>query len=228
MPMESGNVFKYTIAISLAVHGVVFLNSPHFNLNQAKKDQPQIELNYLKDLKQPLKQQKDPAKKDPFLKLPPRIVANERIPPPFEQVQNSPKGPGSGSMSRQRLLGDAPFLKAHAAAEKNNISLSSPDVNISKNPAYISYYQISREKIKRAAYQQNYGGREEGEVTVSFVIKSDGTLQQVRLVENGSSASPYLGDIAVSSVKEAAPFPKFPRELDYPQIPFTLTITFQN
>jgi len=227
--MESGNVFKYTIAISIAVHGVVFIKSPNFSVNPVKITEPRVELNYLKDLKPPLKREKiDPPKKDPFLELPSRIVVNDRIPPPFTDTENSPKMPRSEPMQRGRLLQGADFIKPRTAALKNNISLFSPDINISKNPAYIGYYQISREKIKRAAYQQNYTGREEGEVTVSFVIASDGTLRQVRLVEQGSCGSPYLRDIAVAAVKEAAPFPRFPKELDYPQIPFTLTITFQH
>ena len=162
--------------------------------------------------------------------MPSKIVAANRLPPPsFGEAGAPAKIERSDSLVRGRLLQGTDFMKARSgAAVGKKITLSSPDANIAKNPAYIGYYQFGRERIKRAAYQQNYGGREEGEVTVSFVIASDGSLRQIRLVEEASCPSPYLREIAVSSVKEAAPFPKFPAELDYPQIPFTLTITFQN
>ena len=229
--MEHGTVFILALSISVVAHSVIFFKSTDFNILPAQKNAAKIEVNYLKDIKAPeRKGQKGPAKDDLFLKLPSQIIAGNRLPPPSFGEANAPsKIEKSDSLARGRLLQDTDFIKSRSgAAVSKKIALSSPDANIAKNPAYIGYYQFGRERIKRAAYQQNYAGREEGEVTVSFVIASDGTLRYVRLVEEASCASPYLRDIAISSVKEAAPFPKFPSELDYPQIPFTLTITFQN
>lgn len=228
MAMESASVFKYTFAISIVVHGFVFLKSPHFSVDAAKKPEAKMEFNYIKDVKkQPEKPLFKQAKAEALPKLPSRIVADNRVPPPFGGTDSATKPEQANPARRSSLLQGEDFVK-RTASVKNTVSLSSPDANISKNPAYIGYYQISREKIRRCAYQQNYGGREEGEVTVSFVIAKDGSLRQVRLVEAGSCRSAYLREIAVSSVKEAAPFPAFPKELDYPQIPFTLTITFQS
>lgn len=229
--MESGRVFKLALSISVVAHSVIFFKGTNFNIIPAQKNAAQIEVNYLREVKAPeQKGQKGPAKSDLFLKLPSKIIAANRLPPPsFNQTGGPSKVEKPDSMARGRLLQGTDFIKSRSgAAVSKKITLSSPDVNIAKNPAYIGYYQFGRERIKRAAYQQNYAGREEGEVTVSFVIASDGTLRQIRLVEETSCPSPYLREIAISSVKDAAPFPKFPPELDYPQIPFTLTITFQN
>ncbi|MDP2905447.1 MAG: energy transducer TonB [Candidatus Omnitrophota bacterium] len=221
------------MSISVVAHSVIFFKSTDFNILPAQKNAAKIEVNYLiKRVKQPPEQngQLGPAKSDSFLKLPSKIVAANRLPPPsFGEAGTPAKIERSDSMVRGRLLQSTDFMKARSgAAISKKITLSSPDANIAKNPAYIGYYQFNRERIKRAAYRQNYAGKEEGEVTVSFVIASDGALKHIRLVEEVSCPSPYLRNIAVESIREAAPFPKFPSELDYPQIPFTLTITFQN
>ena len=123
------------------------------------------------------------------------------------------------------------FAKPSAArldilAIKKKITLPPIEMNKINNPSYISYYQIVREKIKRAAYQ-NYTCRETGEITISFVISSDGILKDLRLLEERSSASEYLREIALRSVKDASPFPNFPKELDYPRLSFNLAITFE-
>jgi TonB family protein len=100
------------------------------------------------------------------------------------------------------------------------------DLDKINNPSYIGYYQIVREKIKRSAYQ-NYTGTEIGEVTVSFIVSSDGYLRDLRLVEEKSSSTEYLRETALRSIKDASPFPEFPKELDYPQLSFNLAITFE-
>lgn len=90
----------------------------------------------------------------------------------------------------------------------------------------MSYYQLVREKIRRAAFR-NYNGSEKGEIVLSFVISSDGYLQKIMLIEGSSPTSGYLEGIAISSVKSASPFPAFPKELNYSQLPFKLVIVFE-
>jgi TonB family protein len=104
--------------------------------------------------------------------------------------------------------------------------LSPVDLNKINSPVYLSYYQIGREKIKRAAYS-NYTRAEEGEICISFVVSSDGHISAVKLIEEKSSQSAYLRNIAFRSVQEASPFPKFPKELDYPQLTFNIVISFE-
>jgi TonB family protein len=64
-------------------------------------------------------------------------------------------------------------------------------------------------------------------VYLSFIISTEGYLREVRLVEEKSSFSPYLREIALRSIKEASPFPDFPKELDYPQLTFNVVISFE-
>ncbi|MEI6831501.1 MAG: energy transducer TonB, partial [Candidatus Omnitrophota bacterium] len=111
-------------------------------------------------------------------------------------------------------------------AIKKKITLPAIEMAKINNPSYISYYQIVREKIRRSAYQ-NYTHSETGEVYISFIISNDGLIKGVRLVDERSSTNDYLRNIALRSVNDAAPFPNFPKELDYPQLSFNIIISFE-
>lgn len=104
-------------------------------------------------------------------------------------------------------------------------ALENPPVN---NPSYIKYYQLVREQIKRAAYRA-YAGREKGEVSVTFVVLAQGTLDSIGINMEKSSRSDYLRSIAQRSIREAAPFPAFSDELkEYSRLSFNVSITFES
>jgi TonB family protein len=150
-------------------------------------------------------------KPEPFLNLDAKIVAGapgRRIPPPYIQFAKPT------------------FASPELTAIKKKITLPAIGMARINNPGYISYYQIVREKIRRSAYQ-NFTHNETGEVYISFIISNDGMINDVRLVEEKSTANDYLKDIALSSVKDASPFPNFPKELDYPQLSFNIIISFE-
>ncbi|MCX5713606.1 MAG: energy transducer TonB [Candidatus Omnitrophica bacterium] len=116
--------------------------------------------------------------------------------------------------------------KPDIIAVKKKITLPPIDLDKINNPSYVSYYQIVREKIRRTAYQ-NYTRTEQGEVFLSFVISSDGYIKEIRVVEDKSSSNPYLLETSVKSIKGAAPFPNFPKELDYQQLSFNVVISYE-
>lgn len=162
------------------------------------------------------------SRQDPFLKLDSKVVAGTRIPPPYIEQSRGPKAlPDSFSEFPKPT-----FASPDLMIIKKKITL--PPIEMAKidNPSYISYYQIVREKIRRSAYQ-NYNRNETGEVYVSFIISNDGYIKGVRLVEEKTTANNYLRNIALRSVKDASPFPNFPRELDYPQLSFNIIISFE-
>ncbi|MDO8260981.1 MAG: TonB family protein, partial [Candidatus Magasanikbacteria bacterium] len=111
-------------------------------------------------------------------------------------------------------------------AIKKKITL--PPIEMAKidNPSYINYYQIVREKIRRSAYQ-NYTHSQTGEVYISFIISCDGSIKDVRLIEDKTTGADYLRNIALRSVRDASPFPNFPKELDYLQLSFNIIISFE-
>lgn len=229
--MISNKTFALTLIFSAVVHGVILSQNPNWHFNffpKAKKDTP-VEVSYLK----PVELTKDafkrePPKKEPFLKLTSKVTLNKATPPPFidkEKIFSTSK-----ELAAKNALFTKPalpsFAKPDIIAIKKKITLPPVDLDKIDNPSYISYYQIVREKIRRTAYQ-NYTRAEIGEVYLSFLILSDGSLSGVRLVEEKSSPSPYLKEAALRSVKEASPFPSFPKELDYPQLSFNVVISFE-
>jgi TonB family protein len=163
-----------------------------------------------------------PEKKD-AVKFP-RNDPLKRIPPPFIEPAKISK---EDNLAPKRDTFTKPALiKPDVIAIKKKITLPPVDMQKIDNPSYISYYQIVREKIRRSAYQ-NYSRSDTGEVYITFVVLSDGTLKNARLVEDRSSVNSYLRSIALSSVKGADPFPDFPKELDYPELSFNVVISFE-
>lgn len=93
-------------------------------------------------------------------------------------------------------------------------------------PTYVSYYQIVRDRIRERAYV-NYVKLSVGEVYITFVIRADGSLDQMQIMEGRTMANDFLRDVGERSVREAAPFPPFPSELNYPELTFNIAISFQ-
>jgi len=98
---------------------------------------------------------------------------------------------------------------------------------LKKNPAYMSYYRLIRERIRTSAYH-NYNTKKKGEVLLSFLIANDGSLKGVDLAPQ-SVKSKDLRKIALRSVQESAPFPEFPQGLNqYSRLQFSISIYFKN
>ncbi len=232
--MRSNRIFRITFAISLLTHGAILLQAPSFNPFSPAPKKQKIEVRYIKenprarslakassklDLQTPL------PKPEPFLKLDSKVVTGTKVPPPYVEQDNSSK---TEKLLPNRMLGfpKPTFAAPQLTAIKKKISL--PPIEMAKinNPSYINYYQIVREKIRRSAYQ-NYTHNETGEVYVSFIISCDGYIKDARLVEERTTAGDYLKNIALRSVKNASPFPDFPKELDYLQLSFNIIISFE-
>lgn len=94
------------------------------------------------------------------------------------------------------------------------------------NPNYANYYSLVRARIKQRAYF-NYSDNYIGEVYLTFILSSDGALKDLQILENRTTAQQFLRTIGLKSVKEAAPFPAFPKELRYPELTFNVVISFQ-
>jgi TonB family protein len=232
--MNSNRVFQFALLMSAALHvAILFQNSPLFNSTgqKNKKKEDLLEVSYLKLLEKGITQAKESALKiDIPPSLPSRIVPAKKLPPPFidrELEVKEKKGP----FFAQKALFAPSFLKKpeirpDIIAVKKKINLPHVDIDKINNPSYLSYYQIIREKIRRSAYQ-NYSTSDMGEVYVSFIVSSSGYLEEARLVEEKSSRNAHLRDIALKSVNDASPFPKFPAQLDYSQLSFNVIISFE-
>lgn len=230
--MFSDKVFQAAFIISLLAHSIILFQNPKFNLNifSLNKKEPNLEVSYIRDLLETKEYPKGIIlKKDPLLKSSPKISIAKRPPPPFAESGSEAISKKSKENISERYNFTKPaFMKPDVAAVRKKITLPPLPMNIDKinNPSYISYYQIIREKIRRAA-DQKYSGTELGKVDLSFLILRDGSLEKLELTEEKSSSSPYLREIASKSIKEASPFPSFPQDLDYNQLSFNVVISFE-
>lgn len=247
--MPSNGILRITLTISLFAHGVILLESQNFNPFSPATKKQEIEVHYIKENPQAksllkvsskISRQRSLSNPEPFLKLDPKVITGSRIPPPYVEQSNlyEPQGNGLASNSHPAVGGansqshnplgipKPTFAGPELIAIKRKIDL--PPIEMAKidNPSYIIYYQIVREKIRRSAYQ-NYTHNETGEVYISFIISNDGFIKDVRMIEEKTTANNYLKSIALSSVRDASPFPNFPRELDYPQLSFNIIISFE-
>lgn len=224
--MFSDKLFRIALLISLATHGIIFMQNPNLALVPKVKSPQNIKVSYLKNLPDEKERQPTRAlKKAPFLNTQAKINIDKRTPPPFvdkDKLFNKAKP----ADSRQSLFNKPVFAKPDIILVKKKITLPPVDLDKINNTSYINYYQIVREKIRRAAYQ-NYTRSETGEVYLSFIVSHDGYIREIRLIEEKSSSNPYLQEIASRSIRDASPFPDFPQELDYPQLSFNVVISFE-
>jgi TonB family protein len=226
--MSSERVFQVALLVSLAVHGTILFQRLNLlpTLNQEKdKLKKEIEISYLEEKEEPkLKNKNEDSRKENVSRPPLKIETKKITPPPFidkENVFNSKSNSSLGEYFTKPSL-----IKPDIIAIKKKITLPAVDLDKIDNPSYLNYYQIVREKIKRAAYQ-NYMRTETGEVYLTFTISNPGYLGQVRIIEEKSSGSSYLNSVALKSIKDASPFPTFPKELDYPELSFNVVISFE-
>ncbi len=227
--MLSNRALQVAFLISFGVHAAIVAQNPgYLFFSTPQQKSRNIEISYIK--KPEIKKQEQggrvlPLKNEPLLDLSSKISMSKRNPPPF--VDRDVASKSNMQAIRKELPFDRPALiKPDIIAIKKKITLPEVDMGKIGSPSYISYYQIVREKIRRAAYQ-NYNRTDTGEVYITFIISSAGYLKDVRLVEEKSVGAEYLKTIALNSVKNASPFPNFPKELDYSQLSFNVVISFE-
>jgi hypothetical protein len=218
--------FQITLLISLITHTVIFLNNPDLISLPKRKNLTRVEVAYLKNPPHFSKFQKKIPPQDNILKISPKIKSSLKplsVPP---LNRNALFNINKAAISQESNFVKPFVIKTDIIAVRKKITLPPIEINKINNPSYVSYYQLVREKIRRAAYQ-NYTHTETGEIYLAFLISNTGILKDIRLIEEKSAVNFYLKDIALRSIKDAAPFPPFPKELDYPQLSFNVIISFQ-
>ena len=227
--MTSDKFFNSAIILSALAHiSFIAVQLPNIDFIKKTRQKKDINVVYLKNVPAPQYPQfpKNPAARLPLARIPPKVTAADTsLLAPLQRNQNSLKKMNEFAAKDPAIV--KPFtLKPDIIPVKKKITL--PPVEMSKitNPSYINYYQLVREKIRRSAYQ-GYSRTETGEIFLSFLISQDGTLKDIKLIEDKSTPSYYLRDIAMRSVKSAGPFPVFPKELNYQQLSFNVIISFE-
>jgi hypothetical protein len=151
--------------------------------------------------------------------------------------KSSPKidfpGIKSGSLSRgipsvsetsKKLPTTIPSL-----GQKQSVSVPMIGSEQMTDPRYMGYQDKIREKIKnRASRYIADRDIEQGEVYLTFVLLSDGTLKDTRIIDRRTKANQYLRSVGMKSIVDSNPFPSFPGDLPYRELSFNVVICFED
>jgi TonB family protein len=216
--MFSEKPFQIALAISLIAHATIFFKLPAINFFLTRRALKQTKVTYVEEKSTPLSLK--PCSQKLPLKSSRQILSKRVAPAPYikrEQIFKKVKAAPTRKPES---------VKPEVIAVKKKITLPPLRNEKISNPAYLNYYQIIRERIKRAAYQ-NYTHLVNGDVWLSFIILTDGQLTEVRINERKSTTYAYLKETAKKSIDDAAPFPNFPKDLNYPELSFNVIISFE-
>ncbi len=216
-------IFTLALVISLLVHAACLIRLSHSGSHYLKKPLKPLEVTYY-DLK-PEKTKKESPSAEPETIKEEKLGKNSKVlikndPDISPLIKDLAKLPLKGKLQDKQPLG---LGKMRVERKITVPPLKSEKIN---NPVYLNYYDLVREKIKERAYM-NYSKLDAGDVYLTFVLLSDGTLKQIRLIEEKSSTNDYLKNIGLRSIKEASPFPAFPKDLNYPELSFNVVISFE-
>lgn len=95
-----------------------------------------------------------------------------------------------------------------------------------QRPAFIEYYRFIRNKIEVTAQANRPTHFKEGKVNIVFKLNSDGKLLNMLINEEESTRDRILRINALDSIREASPFPPFPKGLTANELEFRITIEF--
>jgi len=110
---------------------------------------------------------------------------------------------------------------------KVTAELAGKQARIRSTKVYKSYYEAIRDKIRAPLALKYKGYRAEGEVYLEFILNADGSLGPHKADRILSVNDQKLIDIALASLKDAAPFPPFPKALSLQSMEFTVKVVFK-
>lgn len=124
-----------------------------------------------------------------------------------------------------------PVLPKTEFLVKNTIELSSarePESSdkLSRTPAYLTYGNYARERIRRCLVKRFSHINESGVVCLKFSILADGSLSGTSVIDEKSSSGDTLKGIALDGLRDAAPFPRLPADMNAQAATFTVFIHF--
>lgn len=224
--MNESVKFLGFLGVSFAIHMSLFIVMPYHALTQAIRPLKPIEVSYKQAV---TRRPQEPAQNQAIGLLPLHRQYEKNKFPALSEKKIYTEFIKNEIFKEKQTMEAAyePLHKEDSSALKKNVSLPNIPGETFKTPEYKSYYQVIREKIRRFAYY-NYRKLQEGEVFLTFSLTSQGELADVAVNEQKSSKDDYLRNIALNSIKEAAPFGDFPEKLKKNQkLSFNVIISFE-
>jgi outer membrane biosynthesis protein TonB len=212
--------FYKALILSLTAHLIFISSSLLVPTPHAKTKMRKVEITYESRKKEPVpqpaaKKEQEPPK--PVQKLTQQDALNAAV-----LIKERNAAPDSLKVL-ERVPDKTKVLNTPLKKTVSVPVLESEKIN---NPSYQSYYSLVRARIRQRAYF-NYAEYYAGEVYLTFILNNDGSLKELKIIEEKSSGGPYLRTIGLKSIKEAVPFPAFPKALNYPELTFNVVISFQ-
>ena len=215
--MSSNKSFQVAILVSVAIHSVFFLGIPRLPFLPSRHSPENLKITYYKIEE---RKERTEEKKESIIEKLPQVKKEEILKPAKAVTKKAKKvTPEAKRVTIAKELKEERKFETVIQEEKDD----------AKKATYISYYRAVREKIRQYAdrkYPRNRNLRE-GEVFLSFVVASSGELLQIRIVDKKSVNSALLRNIAINSIRDASPFPPFPRGMSQYQITFNVIISFE-
>ncbi|MFH1093251.1 MAG: TonB family protein [Candidatus Omnitrophota bacterium] len=222
---SNSNLFKITFLASLVVHAVLFLPIPEIKKPE-QKEIKQMDFNYL-TLKMPV--EKKVAKfKHKKMNINDKQVAQGK--------KLSEELPQNSVVKKQDIEITNPQTVKNLNIPGNDIielqqkqqiltATDDPEKELAKNKSYISYYKLINEQLRQAVIYPSHFS--EGEISLSFVLDSEGKLKNVEVMQTASFENEHLKETAMQIVKRASPFPPFPKNLQQKQLTFNIVFCFK-
>ncbi len=220
--LSENNVLRYAVIFSFLIHSAFLINISIIAQRDPTRAFDKIEVTYY-NLKLQAKKEEAPAKRSEKLKE--ASVKDAEMLLKKESTGPSPIKDMTKLVDKFETSNKQP---ATISALEVKRKVSVPPIKSEKieNPFYQSYYQKIRSMIKERAYT-NYSQYDTGEVYLTFVLLADGTLKQVQLIDERTSANDFLKKISLKSIQECGSFPPFPKDLAYPELSFNVVISFE-
>ncbi|MBU1894922.1 MAG: energy transducer TonB [Candidatus Omnitrophica bacterium] len=196
------SIFKTALGISILAHTAII--AP-YTLKPFMDNKPEvtksIELNYIVIEKAHVAQKEE-------------VYANE----PFEKESG---GTNSEFLQPEDISSMENILPEEAESKKDSLKREEKVFSVNQE-AFLEYFNLVREKV-RAKIHGNLYRQEEGIVTLSLTLAPDGRIQTIDSNVIGSA----LKIKAEKGLREAQPFPPFPKEMGAHPMNFSLTIQFK-
>lgn len=117
------------------------------------------------------------------------------------------------------------FDKGKNSLIEKGVDRGNLEVNLNKS-LDTSYFKLVKKKIDEKIFYPEIARRRniEGKVKIQFILNNDGNLREIKILK--SSGNKILDDASIEIIKKSAPFPKFPENLDYKEISFSIDFNF--
>ncbi len=225
--MDNNNkIFRITLIISLVLHALILFPMPKFQKKKPEVIEPAF-FNYLAvNIPQPKASLVKDLNKSNIQPQKRKKIAKKT----YRTIKSNKKTRKTANKIKEKIekVEEIPTIEPEKKREiitKKSPKLPKKEEELSKDKYYISYYRLINELLRDSViYPEDFS---EGEIALTFVLNSDGSLVNVDVLQDTSYNNNSLSETAKLIVKNAAPFPPFPNKLRQNQLTFNVVFCFR-